>query len=425
MKILVISRNAWDDTNAIGNTLSNFLTGIKDVEFAGIYFRSSSPRNNLCKKYYRTTETEVLKNWFTPHKNGKSFVLDASIANSVEDSAARKEKKIVKFIRNRELKIAYKLSDYIWYRKKWINENLKKFVEDFNPDLIVTFVKSAPQYYLTIKYLRDNFKIPLFTWIADDEYTMLKKNGAKREIENLRYILRESAFVAGCSQEVCDYYNEIFGCQATPLYKGCDLSVHTKKETSDRITLVYAGNLLYGRLEIINLISNVVEKLAKDGKKLSFEVYSNTELSANEQRMYFGDKQFTKYMGRRDYAFIKKRLSESNLVLHVESFDDDQVLKTKYSFSTKIIDYLQSGSVLLAVGPSNVASMKYISKIPGAYVITDTSSLEEKIKDVLDSSSSFSEREADMREFAKCNHDCVLVSEKIQKIFDTISGEGV
>ena len=75
MKILVITRNAWDDTNAIGNTVSNFFEHFDNCEFANIYFRASSPNNKICKRYYRTTEFEVLRNWFSPEKNGKEDYL--------------------------------------------------------------------------------------------------------------------------------------------------------------------------------------------------------------------------------------------------------------------------------------------------------------------------------------------------------------
>ena len=73
MRILVISRNAWDDTNAIGNTISNFFSNIDDIEFASIYFRSASPNNTLCNHYYRTSEAEVVKKWISKEKIGKEF----------------------------------------------------------------------------------------------------------------------------------------------------------------------------------------------------------------------------------------------------------------------------------------------------------------------------------------------------------------
>ena len=68
MRILIVTRNAWDDTNSIGNTVSNFFGGIPDAEFANLYFRSSMPNNRLCKRYFQVTEKDVLRFWLTPSR---------------------------------------------------------------------------------------------------------------------------------------------------------------------------------------------------------------------------------------------------------------------------------------------------------------------------------------------------------------------
>lgn len=423
MKILVITRNAWDDTNAIGNTLSNFFTGIDDLEFAAVYFRSAEPNNELCETYYNASEIEILRNWFKPSKIGKSFQKTYGAVSQAQKN--NREKKMVRLVQRYGIKLAYKISDFLWYSKKWINGNLDSFIEKFSPDIVVTFVKSAPQYYLTVKHLREKYDIPLFSWIADDEYTSLKKRKSHREIENLRYILNESAVVFGCSVELCEYYNLIFGCHATPLYKGCNLEKPLSIHTNDQIEIVYAGNLLYGRLEIISKISKALAEINSNGRKIAFEVYSNTALLDSEIQTHFGEDSFARYMGKKSYDFIKNRLSKADIVLHVESFEEDQIIKTKYSFSTKIIDYLQSGSVILAVGPNEVSSMKYIAKIPGTCVINNMSDLKSGLQKLFDDASNYKERIQQTRDFAERNHNYIQVSQQLKETFTKIAKKGV
>ena len=419
MKVLVISRNAWDITNSIGNTLSNFFTGIEDLEFANIYFRSSHPDNNNCKLYYRVTEKDIIRNWFSPHKLGEKFLRDNANKKSDATDKELKEKSLIRFIQKNNLKLAYKLSDFLWYSKKWLNDNLKDFVEEFKPDVVFTFVKSAPQYYLTVKFLKENFGIPVFSWIADDEYTVLKKKHKTNEINNLKYILESSSVVTGCTKEICDYYNSVFGCNATPLYKGCFFSAPVKSTVNSSVKLVYAGNLLYGRFDIIKKISDSLEKIDKGQKKVSFEIYSNTLLSKKDQK-YLKQNSCTEYMGKQDYDFIVNRLADADIVLHVESFDLEQILKTKYSFSTKIIDCLQSGNVMLAVGPSDVASIKYIKKIPGSYTIDNLSNLDDRLKELLDDFKNFVSRAAQSREFALNCHNAIKNSKEVKRILKKI-----
>lgn len=422
MKVLVISRNAWDDSNSIGNTLSNFFKGLENVEFANIYFRSSYPDNDICKLYYHVTEGEILRKWFSPQRLGRKFVWNGMEKAADQYVKAKNEKSLIRFIQKHNFKAAYKLSDYLWYRKKWLNDNFNEFIKSFSPDVIVTFAKSAPQYYLAIRYLREEFQIPLFSWIADDEYTGLLKEKAIKKIENLKYILRESVVVCGCSEQICDYYNSIFKCNATPLYKGCDLSMPVKESIHTPIKIVYAGNLLYGRMEIIKLIVDLLEKYDGGEKKVSFDIYSNTLLSSEEQK-YFEEKKVSRYLGKKDYEIIVECLGAADIVLHVESFKPEQILKTKYSFSTKIIDCLQSGSILLAVGPGEVSSIEYVKKIPGACVIDDLNALDVQLSTFLDDTESFTKRAEQIRMFAQMYHDIKENTKKLNVILRNAKGE--
>lgn len=419
MKVLVITRNAWDDSNSIGNTFSNFFEGIDDVEFANIYFRSARPNNKICKNYYHVTETEILKKWFFPKQIGKQFVYNGETVSKKQFPVENKEKVLVNFVRGKNIKLAYRLSNYIWYQKKWINSNLKSFVESFSPDIAITFAKSAPQYFLTVKYLRENFNIPLFTWIADDEYTGLLKTKSKKEIENLRYILAESATVCGCSEEMCKYYNSVFGCKAFPLYKGCEIKERKKESCCNPLKMVYAGNLLYGRVDVIKTIAEALDNISDSKTQVSFEIYSNTQLSSS-QLDAFNKIKCLKYMGQKDYETIKECMSMADVVIHAESFEEDQIIKTKYSFSTKIIDCLQSGSVLLAVGPCGISSIDYVRKIPGACVITDISRVQQDLEAFVNDRDSFRSRAEQIHDFAKKYHDRERNAAMIKEAFRNI-----
>jgi len=423
MRILVITRHAWDDTNSIGNTISNFFKDIPDAEFANIYFRAAKPGNGLCEKYFRVTEKDVFRNWFSPSKNGKSFEYKAGSGGSpAVSSSASSEKKIISLIHKYNLQSLNKLSDRIWDSKKWLNGNLDAFIQSFAPDLVFSFVKAAPQYYQTIRYLREKYQIPLLAWIADDEYTGYLKTSQEKYIERLRYILEQATAVKGCSQEICDYYNSVFGCGATPLYKGCDLSFPVNEKASDPISIVYAGNLLVGRLDIIREISDELENyVTSGGKRVSFDIYSNTPMSDADIAACFGRNRCTAFKGNESYDVIKERLSKADIVLLAESFDENEIIKTRYSFSTKIIDYMQSGSVILAVGPGEISSIKYTRKIPGAFVIDDIGLIKESLPVLLNDAEHFGERAAKTHEFARQFHDSKTLTEDLNQLLKSIA----
>lgn len=421
MRILVLTRNAWDDTNSIGNTVSNFFRDLPDAEFANLYFRSSMPNNQLCRQYYRVTEKDVLRNWFSPSKIGRAFVFDAaSGADASDPTDAASEKRIISLIHKYNIRSVGRLSDFLWDSGRWLNGNLDAFIEGFAPDLMFSFVKAEPQYYQAIRYLREKYHIPLLTWIADDEYTGFQQNRQTEQIARLKRELEESAVVKGCSREICEYYNSVFHCGATPLYKGCDLSTPIKERPNDPVRVVYAGNLLFGRLEVLRAISDALELCAGAGQNLAFDIYSSTPLTASEIETYFGSNPHTAFRGRASYEVIKQRLAEADIVLLAESFDEAEILKTRFSFSTKIIDYLQSGSVILAVGPACLASIRYLRAIPGTFVIDRVESIRTMLPALLSDAEHFSRRAADTRAFARRNHDAKVLSAQLQQLLQTL-----
>ena len=423
MRILIVTRNAWDDTNSIGNTVSNFFGGIPDAEFANLYFRSSMPNNRLCKRYFQVTEKDVLRFWLTPSKIGEAFYFeaDSEAAPAIQAEGAR-EKRLISLIHKYHIRSAGMLSNALWDSRKWCNEKLDRFIEDFAPDLMFSFVKALPQYYQSIRYLRERFDIPLLTWIADDEYTGYLQGRKTRQIQRLQMELKASVAVKGCSQEICDYYNSVFDCHATPLYKGCDLSTPVKTKTGNPLKIVYAGNLLFGRLEILRAFSEALEEYAAaSGKNLAFDIYSSTPVTDSERQAWFGRNRCTSFQGMERYEVIKKRLAEADIVLLAEAFDEAEILKTRYSFSTKIVDYLQSGSVILAIGPDCLASIRYIRAIPGTFVIDRTESIRSRLSTLLDDAEHFSQRAAQTRAFAHRYHDANALSTQLQQLLQSVA----
>ena len=403
INILIITRNAWDDTNSIGNTMSNFFGYIDGINTANIYFRSAMPNNKVCTNYFRVTEKDIIRNYFTPGKIGKSFKYDCSVPKETGYSS---EKKLISFVHRFGLKGVYTLSEFLWDSQKWLNKRLDEFVEDFNPDLVFTFAKSLPQYYHIIKYLHEKHRKKIVLWIADDEYTALNLSSNKKDkkrIARLKEIICNASVVRGCSEEMCDYYNSLFDCNAKPLYKSCSFSYPVKRKVNNPIRIIYAGNLLFGRFEILKEIADKLKEINREKLIAVLEIYSSTPLSP-EQSKDLTVPGVSSFNGVKPYAEIQKLMSESDLILHIESFEEKEILKTKYSFSTKIIDCLQSGSVMLAVGPKEIASIRYSKTVPGVFVIDNENNIKQGIYEAVSQSESYPERAAEIRNFAQKNH---------------------
>ena len=125
-------------------------------------------------------------------------------------------------------------------------------------------------------------------------------------------------------------------------------------------------------------------------------------------------------MGPRSYDEIKHIMHEADVVLHVESFDEKSIETVKYSFSTKIIDCLQSGSQILGVGPSRIASIEYLKKVDGAMVITTGDEIEEKIMQIVSSPEKMLKNIEQTYKYALERHDIVNVQSNLKSEFENI-----
>ena len=77
-------------------------------------------------------------------------------------------------------------------------------------------------------------------------------------------------------------------------------------------------------------------------------------------------------------------MNAADVVLHVESFDDGQQKIVKHSFSTKITDCMQSGSVLFSIGPDGLASIEATKNIDGAFCAVNSDEIRSVINKISD-----------------------------------------
>ena len=60
MKILAITRASWDNSNNVGNTLSNIFSKFNNSTFYNLYLRNDIPKESICDNFYQITENQIL-----------------------------------------------------------------------------------------------------------------------------------------------------------------------------------------------------------------------------------------------------------------------------------------------------------------------------------------------------------------------------
>jgi hypothetical protein len=420
MNILVLTNCSWDDTNSVGNTLSNWFFGWENARFSTMYSREEMPNNNCCDSYFRVSPTNIIKNLLTPKKIGIQFGKKQIYAVS----KSQKESELINSTRGKRIRNVFIfLSELLYSSKIWMNKKLKQFIQTQNPDLCFAFAISDPFRFFLCKYVKENLSIPLVLLIADDVYGVYTRDRgvvSRRNKKRFEVMIKMADKVYGASEMMCEKYSRLFDIEVKPLYKGCVLST-PKTFNNTPIRLAYAGNLFYGRSQTLGAIAKELDHINKKNKQITaqLEIYTGTPITEEFASM-LNVEGSSKIMGQKPYTEIVEILKTADIVLHVESFDKEQIEVVKYSFSTKIIDCLQSGSVLMVVGPKGIASVEYPRTIPGAIVIDDVSDLQVVLSSVLSSPEQLICRAQKTHTFAAETFPIEKVRKRLQSEFDTL-----
>lgn len=421
IKLMIVTINSWRDENSIGNTFSNWLAGMTDIDISNVFMREENPNNNVCSNYFRITEKMLIKNFFHPKRIGQRLITKNEFSENSQSISD--ENKMKRIISKHNYTIFYMLKDFLWSIGLWKNEKFKEFIKNNNPNIIFSFAMSGAQYYHMLKFLKKQTNSKIVLYISDNVYGKFnnKNKGIYNKICDRRFkkLLQLADKVYGTSKELSDVYSKEFDIDITPLYKGAAIDSSVKRYVNKPIKMVYAGNLLYGRLETLIELSNAINKINIDETKCELFIYSVSDISKNQLDIFKANKGCY-FMGGKPYEEIKKIIKSSDIVLHVESFNQDEIEKVKFSFSTKIIDCLQSESVLLAIGPKGISSIEYIRNIEGATVIDDLEEIESKLFGLLKDSNDIIRNANKIKKFAYEHHDIEQVQNGLFKDFSTL-----
>lgn len=419
-RLLVISNSAWNDTNSEGNTLSNWFSDWVGWSVSCCYSRAEKPANKCCRNYYCVSVLDIIKHLLTPWKIGKSF--DGHSVGSDKNKIENKtESRMVDAVRDNKIQLFYFLNELIFSSKIWFNRKLKNYLKDDIPDICFSFAIADPYRYAICKYLKKK-SVPVVLYIADDVYnSYISKSNyiSRRYKKRFEEMMRMADIVYGASVQMCEAYQQMFNVPVRVLYKGCQIS-YPKDKLNTPLRIVYAGNLLYGRADTLSKLAEAVHNInSQMGGVAQLEVYSSTSVSS-ETLNRLNIESSSRFMGARTYEDVIKIMHDADFVLHVESFLDKQKKIVRYSFSTKIMDCLQSGSVLMVIGPKGISSVEYPRGIPGVVVIDDVSRMEILLRQIFTDRNSLLKRSISINEYAIKHHSIDCVRSALLKDFEWI-----
>ena len=383
MKILIISHNVFSVTENMGKTLVSYFKDFGKENLAQFYIHSEVPTSDICNNYYRVTDKEMIKSVFG-FKTGKVLSendIQKNRKTSRTDSGT--EAKLYQKARKRT-PLIYILRNLWWKLGHWNNKQFRVWIDKINPDCIF-FVSGdyAFMYDIALKTAK-SLNIPLYISCMDDYYFNNKNNGKllggfqhRHFMKYVNKALSYSSAIFCICDSMKEDYEKLFNKKCVTIHTAA--SFDRKLEGEKKRKISYIGNLGYNRHLQLADIGRALKNLGADIDHI--DVYSSEK--REEILKLMTAENGIAFHGSIPADEVKKVMAESLAVIHTESFDENIKNSVRYSVSTKIADSLMSGTCILAYGPEEVASIKYLSDNNAAYCITSKEKLSSGLSELL------------------------------------------
>lgn len=367
-RILAITNTRWfEGKDSASLTMLSFMGGYPKEDIFTISCRCfNEPLHGLiCDRCYQLTVADIhfarffFKNKRKANETIGTPVMDSSVGDNV-----------ISFKRY----IRYFLASCFTVLTYRISRSLKRFIEDAKPDIIY----SDAQNLATVKLVRrisTTYHIPIIFHFLDDwpntEYksSLITKPFSLILNKEIKGLLKETSSVFCISDVMCrEYERRYHGKDYITMLNSID-DFPDSREPSEKVTLfAYAGSLYLDRDKTLLSICKALAQ--KNILSCRLDIFSNP-CHWESVKQEFINFPFVHYLGFISHDDLMERLRNYDVLLFVESFNKSLIQYSKYSLSTRIPEYLATGRIILAIGPSGQASLDYLKDNQVAYVVNE------------------------------------------------------
>lgn len=379
-KILIISNNPLSNIQHNGKTLASIIKGIRDDNIYQIYLNNAIPDFSDKCHYYNISEIEIIRAILNKEKCGIEVKPQKNVSTYNYNAGSKiKKSNLVRLLR-----------ELIWKSNIWKNQKFKKWIENSNVDCILFMAGDSIFAYDICKYVKSIIDVPLTTFITDDYIMPIKsinfisKLRRKLVYKKMKKCIKNSNLLLTISNEMAREYKKIFNKDSLVVRNYSDAlndGENIKNAINENeIKIIYAGGVHFNRWKILSKVGEALNCYNNSKhKNVNLYVYSSQQLSRKILNSF--KKYNIKFCGGVNKDELYRIYQDANILLHVESFDRKSINATRLSFSTKIPEYMSMKKCILAIGPDEVASIKYLKDC--AYCINNINQIEDKLEKIL------------------------------------------
>ena len=379
-RLLIISHNALSDTKSNGKILTSLLCKWPENNIAQLYFWNELPSQTICSRFFRLRDHDILRANLTGTP-AKGTEIDPSLLNTeLSPNAAERRSvfsSIAYWLFNRRMALAELIRDIMWRASKSITPQLIQWLDEFSPEVVLFQGSHMPFAYKMSLWVCERYNAQLQIILSDDYTFVRNKLSPFAWLNNARYI---KWFTKGLMKSSASYavvpamkaeYEKKYKCGNIYVASNC-LEIRPFDDGEDissvGLKMLYAGNVGLNRWRTLRKLGLCLAELAKEGHVATLDIYTPSPIPESiQQALTCGNSM--SYKGSLSTEELLETIQQSNVLVHVESFDRKNMLVTRMSLSTKIPESMMAGRCLLAIGPSGISSIEYLKQHQAAVVI--------------------------------------------------------
>ena len=384
VRILLITDEEWNDVVYGNNVLTNWFNGF-DAEFAQIYCSPGLPYNEICHHYFQITDAQMVQSLLGKGRAGQTIMvptepkdIEASKENVQRKGAYSKLKQLSLYIHTPMMMIR----DFIWMWGKYDEVKLKKFIDNFSPDLVFCPRLITPKLMRLEKKVSKMTNAPFVAFTADNEasykhYTWSPLFWIRCWMINRMFQKHVSLYkhYFMFSEAQAKEYHQKYGLSTSCLYKsGKFEEKNYLKNVGAPIRMIYAGRLYCNRWKTLASIGEALTIINAKEKKIYLDIYTTERLTL-KQRKALNHDSFIYVHPPIAPDLLREEYRKADIALHVESFDKANRYATIYSFSTKIIDLMASTCAIIAICWERHTGLQYLKEKDAAICVSSSKNI--------------------------------------------------
>jgi glycosyltransferase involved in cell wall biosynthesis len=379
-RVLVVNGGPFERRSNHGIVMSSLFQGWPKDRLAQIDFSQvSDPEFDVCENYWRVTRN-LLGNPVSgvmPLSQNRELCGNREERRESRDLRSPIEHWLRKKISSSQVRTL--LNEACYRMPSVLSPNLRSWIDRFRPDVAFTMTGSGALLFKNLK-VGKIWNIPCMPYFTDDWITWLYRDHflafwlRASLLRLFKEYLSHSPVRITASNEMADEYHSRYGGRFLPVLYPYDQPPNVEatlpRDPSGRLRFIYLGGFEPDRWRSLQMLGWALAKLNEEGVHAELLIYAFPHDIRN-----YGEKvsiaPVSKIVGTATPAEVPGIQQSADVLVHVESFNPEAIVKTGLSFSTKIPQYLFNKKCILAFGPAKVASMHHLAATQSALTITE------------------------------------------------------